>query len=54
MSGKKQLGAVLVFKPGVSADKAKQALKDMGALLEYQPGVNQFDPAWGGPVWYIP
>lgn len=49
-----QVGAVLVFKPGVTLEAATQALKDLKALLEYPPTVQSFDPEYGSPVFYVP
>ena len=49
-----QVGSVLVFKPGVSEEEARKALEALKDMLDYQPSVNSFNPAWGGPVWYVP
>jgi hypothetical protein len=49
-----QTGAVLVFKPSVSPEQAAEVLKALHYLLEYVPRVNEFNPEWGGPVWYVP
>ena len=49
-----QYGAVVVFKPEVSHEEAEKALEKIKGLLAYDPRVNDFDPAWGGPVWYVP
>jgi len=54
MNEKLQLGAVLVFKPSVTSEEAAKALKVLEALLDYVPRVNEFNPDWGGPVWYVP
>jgi hypothetical protein len=67
------LGTVLVFKEGVNAARAAEALRKIEDVLEpcwlnysttdFKPTgeypttpfvLNQFDPALGGPVWYIP
>jgi hypothetical protein len=56
----KQTGTVLVFKKGVSKEEVKERLKalndilDSGYYLRGQPTVREFNPDWGGPVWYIP
>ena len=50
----KQAGTVLVFKEGVSKEEAQKALDALKHLLAYTPRVNEFNPDWGGPVWYIP
>jgi len=52
----KQLGAVLVFKPGTTIEKAKKALLklDDADLLESLPNIETFDPRYGGPVFYVP
>jgi len=49
-----QVGAVLVFKQGVTEEQAKEAIKRLKDVLSYEPNVHSFDPKWGGPVWYIP
>jgi hypothetical protein len=56
----KQLGAVLVFKPGTTREEAEKALAKISALVDPsyfvggKPQVHSFDRAHGGPVWYIP
>lgn len=49
-----QLGSVLIFKPGVEIGDVKERLQQLADILEYVPRVNEFDPAWGSPVWYVP
>jgi len=57
---RRQAGVVLVFKEGVSREEAQsrlEALKDILDLNYYlsgMPPVQEFNPAWGGPVWYVP
>ncbi len=53
-SGNRQKGCVLVFKPGTSDQKIAYALARMEKILDYQPRVNEFNPDWGGPAWYLP
>lgn len=58
----KQYGSVLVFKPGIDRRKIEEALEkmieadlvDTNYYISGIPRVNDFDPAFGGPVWYIP
>lgn len=53
--GEKQLvGSVLVFREGISKEEAYEAIRKIYPLLEYMPAINEFDPYWGDPVWYIP
>ncbi len=52
--GYKQMGAVLVFKPGVPLIDARAALETLQNLLEVRPCIKSFNPEHGGPVWYIP
>ncbi len=49
-----QLGAVLIFKPGLDRADAEKALEALRELLDYVPSVREFNPQWGSPVWYIP
>ncbi len=49
-----QAGAVVVFKPGVSREQAQAALAKIADVLEASPEVRLFDPAFGGPVFYLP
>ena len=50
----KQVGAVLVFKEGVSEKEAALALQKIKELLAGPPQIASFNPDWGGPVWYVP
>ena len=52
----KQRGAVLVFRSGSPSDKIDAALKRLvdEGLIERPPVVHEFNPEWGGPVWYVP
>jgi Asp-tRNA(Asn)/Glu-tRNA(Gln) amidotransferase C subunit len=49
-----QAGTVLIFKEGVSKEEAQKRLEALRDILDYLPRVNEFNPEWGGPVWYIP
>lgn len=49
----KQLGAVVVFKPGVNRALAEAMLATLRGFIE-PVTVHEFDPDEGGPVWYIP
>jgi hypothetical protein len=57
--------ALIHFADHVSLEEARAALESIGAVLEtpfsYPPEdltagdyVREYDPEWGGPVWYIP
>lgn len=55
------LGALIVFKEGVTERDARRALQKLSGLIENaygsdDPGdlVRSFDRHVGGPVWYIP
>jgi hypothetical protein len=57
----KQLGTILVFRPGVTKEQAREALKALEPLLardyfggDGRPPIQSFDPECGGPVWYVP
>jgi len=60
MADKTQTGTVLVFKEGVSKEKIRERLKALNDILDlkyYLDGkihLNEFNPNWGGPVWYVP
>lgn len=50
-----QHGALLVFNQDVSPERIAQwvnQLKEKGVLES--GGVYDFNPDWGGPVWYVP
>lgn len=47
-------GSLLVFKPGIDSQKARNALKQIQHLLEQPSKVEKFDPQQGWPVFYIP
>ena len=38
----------------MSQAQAEAALAKLLPMLANPPRVNMFDPAWGGPVWYVP
>lgn len=55
------VGALIVFKEGVSEAAARRALQKLDGLIENaynsdDPGdlVRTYDRQYGGPVWYIP
>jgi hypothetical protein len=58
----KRLGVVLVFKEGLDRAKAEGLIQklvtegylDTSYYVEQKPTVNEFNPEYGGPVWYIP
>jgi hypothetical protein len=49
----KLTGAVLVFRAGINKDDARVLLSQLNGSLESSE-IREFDPQWGGPVWYIP
>ncbi len=53
---KTQLGMVMVFKMGTTKAQIEKALalKGMKEILDYPPRINEFNPDWGGPVFYVP
>lgn len=53
-TNKKRHGAVLVFKSNVSKKEIERILAEIADKLQHTPIVHEFDPNYGGPVWYIP
>lgn len=57
-AGVKQLGTLLVFRPGVTKEQVREALKGLEPLLDTdhcgRPQIRSFDPNDGHPVWYVP
>lgn len=53
-------GTVLVFKKKVTKEQAEAALAKIADVIEMEyyvtkkPTVYEFNPEYGGPVWYIP
>lgn len=47
-------GSLLIFKPGIDYQKARNALKQIQHLLEHPSKVEKFDPQQGWPVFHIP
>lgn len=59
-------GALIVFKPGMTAEDAEAILGNIASVIDfdYYVGnsdeeklsnmVHTYDPEWGGPVWYLP
>jgi hypothetical protein len=52
----KQIGAVIVFKECVTRACAEAWIDQMQTALDHKYGtqVGEFDPKYGGPVWYVP
>ena len=51
----KQTGAVIVFGEGVTPEMVDQALENLAKEIDIQHDViREFNPEYGGPVWYIP
>jgi len=48
------VGAVIVFREGITEEQAKLALEQIRGLLAHEPQVHGFNAEWGSPVWYIP
>lgn len=48
--------AVIVFDERLTKEQAARVLQMLRikALIEYDPGVNEFDPFFGEPVFYVP
>jgi len=53
--GEIRVGAVINFKPGVTAEMAQKVLEGL-AMAGYieSTEANEYDDYFGGPVWYIP
>ena len=53
---KKRVGALLIFRDGVTANMAREVLSCVGLTDQiWQQEVHEFDPdREGWPVWYIP
>jgi len=51
-----KMGVVLTFKEGVSQAAVERFLDiaNAGDILDGVSSINEFDPEFGGPVWYIP
>lgn len=49
-----QAGVVLVFKPGITKERAELLLAVIQHTLVEEPRVHMFNPEHGGPAWYIP
>jgi hypothetical protein len=53
-------GAVIVFKEGMSDEDCRKALKRIADVLDdnvyanRNSSIREFEPQYGGPVWYIP
>ena len=63
-SGVRRYGMVLTFDTVKDAQKARRLLAesglidphmdDGGSLIRTPESIHEYDPDWGGPVWYIP
>ena len=55
---KTMYGSVLVFADGTTREEAEKVIMELqgrGIIdVECPASVNEFDPYWGGPVWYTP
>lgn len=50
-----RVGAVITFKPHVTAEEAQKVLEAMAmAGYIHSTTANEYDSYFGGPVWYIP
>lgn len=47
-----RVAAVVVFAPGVTTDEANAALRSIGIVEDIN--VNEFNPEYGWPVFYVP
>lgn len=52
--GETRCGVVLEFKSGVSKKEIERILAEIKDRLQYMPTIHEFNPNYGGPVWYIP
>lgn len=57
----KRIGAIVVFKSGVTEEQAREALRKIKDLVDptyyvgfEAPPINVYDDRFGGPTWYIP
>lgn len=51
----KGVGAVIVFQPHVTKEEAEKLIqKHLGDVIDGHAQVCEFNPEWGGPVWYVP
>jgi len=56
----KRFGSVVVFKPEVTKEQAREALQKIKEVIDWSyvngeaPRVHEFDDKMGGPVWYTP
>jgi hypothetical protein len=51
-------GAVIVFRDDLTHEECEQAIRQIGRYIKTvnDPGllVVEYDPHYGGPVWYVP
>ncbi len=51
----RQTGAVLVFEEGVTKEQAERLLARLQRELKLESSqVQEFNPTWGQPVFYVP
>lgn len=50
----KLAGVLIVFKEGISAEEAQKRLEALSDITDYSPKVQEFNPDWGYPCFYIP
>lgn len=55
-----QVGAVLTFHPSMTKGEVEKDLKEFFRIMRAKGRevqsctVAEFNPSWGGPVWYVP
>ena len=55
-SGRNLCGALIVFREGMTKEEVADIIRRMAnaGMLEHTPRINEFDPEWGYPTFYIP
>lgn len=51
--GERLVATLLQFKEGVTKEQAEERLKALEDIID-PPAVNEFNPDWGYPTFYIP
>lgn len=55
MENKTQTGAVVTFQPGVTKEQAIKLLQQFAERLKLEGmNVQEYNPEWGSPVFYVP